>query len=186
MIFYRNLLRFSLVLALVGITIRPVAGHGGGTPQLTNVAVGPYWLSTWIQPDPPRPDNFHLTIAVAEPGDPTAEIKEAGPPVLGALVTVELRSYDTPVQVVSAVASHDQAANKLFYEADLTLPYPGLWKATITVVGADGRSGSVDFEVLVDIASGVDMTWWLVGGGVVVAFVAVIWLRRRMRVAQPG
>jgi len=171
---------YPFLLALWGFCVWLAAAsishaHGGGAPQLTNAEVGPYWISVWTQPDPPRVGDLHLTAALAEPGAADAPLKEAGAPILGASIEVQLRPLDRPGEVISTVASHEKAVNKLFYEADLLIPHPGRWQATLKVYGPDGGSGSVGFELEVEERVTVNLSWLLIGG--VVIFLALIpWL----------
>lgn len=170
------LLFFTLVCLLV-LSVPIVKAHGGGTPQLTNAEVGPYWISVWTQPDPPKVGELHLTAALAEPGAINASLKEAGPPILNALIEVQLRPLDRPGGSISAVASHENAVNKLFYEADLDIPHSGHWEATLLVNGPDSGSGTVSFELEVVEGSTINMSWSLIGT-MVVFFAAVIWMMR--------
>lgn len=168
------LLAFLISLAAVSTA----DAHGGGVPKLTNAEIGPYWISAWIQPDPPQVDDFHLTIALAEPGDSSAPVREAGPPILNALVEVQLRSLDRPAEVVSAFATHDNSANKLLYEADLVAPHAGRWEVVIEVVGPDGGSGTAGFAVEVVAASGFNIVWLLIGAPLIF-FAAAFWMLRK-------
>jgi hypothetical protein len=124
--------------------------HGGGTLKLSNVDFGPYWLSVWVSPDPPLINNFHLTIAVAEPGDLNVATREAGPPVLNQTISVTLTPIDVTATTVSALATHENATNKFFYEADLVVPAKGRWQATIEM--PEGTA-SAQFEVQVETPS---------------------------------
>ena len=84
------LARFLLFLLFLSF-VSPVEGHGGGTPRLVNEPDGPYWLSVWTSPDPARAEEpLHVTVGVTEPGSG----REAGPPVLGAEVSVTLARAD--------------------------------------------------------------------------------------------
>jgi hypothetical protein len=84
-----NLSPAQLVLALSG-PARTAQAHGGGVPQLTNAPAGPYRVSAWTQPDPPRAGTLHLSIAVSAP-QPGAAEAEAGDVVLDAAVRVRQR-----------------------------------------------------------------------------------------------
>jgi len=174
---YRRFLSFFSLLCLLVLAVPIVGAHGGGTPQLTNTEVGPYWISVWTQPDPPQVGDLHLTAALAEPGVLSASLKEAGPPILNALIEVQLQPLDRPGEIISAVASHESAVNKLFYEADLDVPYPGRWEVTLLVSGPDGGSGTVNFELEVVEGSTINMSWLLIRA-MVIFMAAVIWVMR--------
>ncbi|MFQ5611033.1 MAG: hypothetical protein ACE5H9_02765 [Anaerolineae bacterium] len=168
-----------LVLGL-GQTIRPAGAHGGGTPQLTNAEVGPYWVSVWTQPDPARVGEWHITVAVAEPPSPGSATNEAGPPVLDATVSVRLTSLERPGQTIMALATHEDAANKLFYEADLDLPRGGQWRASVDVQGPAG-GGQASFELQVLPGERSSGLAWAAWGGAGLAVLALGWLVVRRR-----
>lgn len=165
------LLAAGLLLLLVPLT----AAHGGGTPQLVNEPVGPYWLSVWTSPEPPRAgEPLHLTLALAEPGTG----REAGAPVLGATVTISLAAAQGSAAPLTVAATNANSANRLFYEADVTLPQPGAWTVSIDVAGTDG-GGSGSFDLEIREAGGPN--WFLWGGGSVLALGALFLLAGRRR-----
>jgi len=178
----RRFLLISLIISVWLSTAANINAHGGGTPYLVNADVGPYWISTWVQPDPPQTKEFHMTIALAE-ADPEAKFREAGPPILDALIQVQLRSLDQPDTVVSAVASHENAVNKFFYEADFALPHPGQWESVISVTGPDGGSGTISFEVEV-VESAVLPIRWLLVGSILIFFTLTFWMMRGSLVSK--
>ena len=174
----RYLIRIVIAVWIIAGLGADVNAHGGGTPQLVNVDIGPYWISTWINPFPPQIDNFHLAIALSEPTDPQAELREAGPPIQDAQVEVMLQPLDGPSPPVSRTAEHQDTFNKLFYEADFVLPYAGLWRGIITVQGPDGGSGSIEFEVEVGERSLVSADNILIIGTVFFLIIVFIMIRR--------
>jgi len=125
---------------------RSVQAHGGGTPQLINTEAGPYWVSVWTDPDPIRVGGFHVTVAVAEAPEPGASTQEAGDLVLDAAVRVRVEPVSQGGETLVAAATHDNAVNKLFYEADLTLPAEGRWHVDILVDGVTG-AGNASFDI---------------------------------------
>lgn len=148
------------------------AAHGGGTPQLANTRAGPYWMSVWTQPDPIRAGKAHFTVAVARPpADPSAAA-EPGPPVLDAVVEVQLAPVGRPRSVLVVPATHQTAANKLWYEADVDLPSAGRWLATVAVHGPDG-SGSAGFEI--EVLPPARFPAWTLFGGAGLAVLAAGW-----------
>lgn len=170
--------RYLLIyLGLYFIIAPTVTAHGGGTPQLINADIGPYWISTWVRPYPPETENFHLTVALSEPTDPTAALREAGPPVLNASVEVQLQSVVDPTLVVSAMATHDQAVNKFLYEADLTLPFAGQWQGQILVEGPDSGSGNIAFGI--EVVNGTTLNIPMLIAAGLILLLAVWWLMRR-------
>jgi hypothetical protein len=177
-------LRLLLFLVLtVALPTGVVSAHGGGVEQLANAEAGPYWVSVWTQPDPLRVGTAHITVAVSDPpptsGAQTADsgrtYREAGPPVLDATVQVAFKPLEHSGETLIALAAHEDAANKLFYEADVELPETGHWRVDITVEGPAG-TGSASFETQVFPPSTFD--WTLVGGLGLVGLVAVLMVQR--------
>lgn len=170
-------LEFVALIALVIIlaagylfvVVPAVAAHGGGTPQLVNAPIGPYWISLWTSPEPPRAaEPLHFTIGLAEPGTG----REAGAPVLGATIMVSLSRAQDESAPIRVAATNANSANRLFYEADVTLPEPGVWTASIDV---DGSEGSGDASIVLDVAEAGGPNWLLWGGGGIVV-IAVLFL----------
>ena len=155
------LLAVSLLLFLVPLAV----AHGGGTPQLVNEPTGPYWLSAWTSPDPPQAGKpLHFTVGLAEPGSG----REAGAPVLGAEVLVTMSPAQGMAPPVQAAATNANAANRLLYEADLTLPETGLWSVEIGVAGGEG-GGRASFQLEVVEATGTNWLLWGGSGALVIA-----------------
>lgn len=144
----------ATLLCLVGATAR---AHGGGTPQLTNEAVGPYLLSVWSNPNPAVVGQLHLTLALAD--------AESGAPITEAEVMVAARQGDT---TLTAVATHEGALVPEFYEADFDLPRTGEWQFDIVIEGETG-SGQAGFTLAVE-AGATNWLWIvLVGLGAALA-----------------
>jgi hypothetical protein len=157
-----SLLIVALVSAVVWVfAARGTQAHGGGVPQLTNAEAGPYWVSAWTQPDPLRVGKAHITVAVSEPGESGSGLREAGSAVLDALVQVQFKPLEGGGETLAVSATHENAANKIFYEADLELPETGRWQVDVSIEGPDG-SGSASFDTRVSPPSTVN--WALVGG----------------------
>lgn len=161
-----------LVLLLILLTIgeRNAAAHGGGTLRLNNEDIGPYWVSVWTAPEPVREGELHVTIAVAEPGERAGQ--QAGAPVLGASVEVTVSPRAGGLADISARATNEQAANRLYYEADLSLPVAGDWLVLVEVQGPDGR-GEAQFVLPVEAAGGSN---WLWIGAIALLVVAAFYL----------
>lgn len=172
--------RLLIVLGLVIMATVPsptALAHGGGTPQLTNEDIGPYWISVWTSPNPAREGQLHVTVSIAEPGEGGEQ--QAGAPVLGAAVELILIPPSGTMDAISARATNEQSANKLYYEADVHIPVAGDWLVQIDVQGAEG-SGQAQFELTVEPAQ--DNGWLLPGGAaflVIAAFFFYYAARRR-------
>ena len=172
----RTLLLLLLLLAW------PAAGlaHGGGTPQLVNEPAGPYCISVWTTPEPARVGEFHLTLALSEPG----EGREAGAPVLGADVRVRLEPVGAAdPSPLTTVATNENSTNRLFYEADVIISDSGAWLVQIEVDGPAGE-GNASFPLRVEPAQSTN--WLLLGGGGVLLVTALFAFlsRRRKRSAS--
>lgn len=162
----------GLVLLLLLLIVHSAQAHGGGTPRLVNEDIGPYWLSVWTSPDPPRVGELHLTIGLSEPGVG----RSAGDAVLGADVEVQLAPQATAEEAIVAAATNAQSTNKLFYETDVQVPRTGTWDVTIRASGPAG-SGSATFSLAVQEESG--LNWPLVGAAALAMVVVVVVVQSR-------
>jgi hypothetical protein len=154
--------------------------HGGGTPRLTNVDAGPYWVSVWTQPDPLRVGQAHITVAVSEPTDTGSARREAGLPVLDANVEVQVKPLDHAGETLAVQATHEGASNKLFFEADVDLPEKGRWQVIVAVNGPEG-AGSASFEAQVSSPSAFNWNWI---GGLGLGALAGVWVVNKFRVQK--
>ncbi|MDE0337406.1 MAG: hypothetical protein OXI80_07035 [Caldilineaceae bacterium] len=132
-----KLVHFSkaiLLLLLSGILLpAPLLAHGGvGVQHLNNVPAGPFRVYVWSDPEPPQVGEYHVTVALTEniEGDSTGL---AGGPVLDAVVTVEL-THEESGETLSARATHDDALNKLFYEASFEPAHQGNWSVRVSIL----------------------------------------------------
>ncbi len=128
---------WAIVIAF-GLTVMPVWAHGGGAPQLVNAEAGPYRVSLWTQPDPLQAGEVHFTVAVTAPPPQGAGANRTGPPIPDAVVNLHLTPLDAAAQAVDIAATHKNAVNKLFYEADTILPTAGRRQVIVQVNGPDG------------------------------------------------
>jgi len=143
-----------------------VLAHGGGTPRLTDVVVGPYRSFVWSQPEPPRVGEMHFAIVVVEAaGDAAASDSAAAldTPVLDATVQLELRAVTNQEQLLVSAATRDQALFPQYYETGLEVPTAGTWQANVIVIGPDGAGDArFDFVVLPPR----QINWMMVAGGI--------------------
>lgn len=154
-----------VIALLLAIWPGHVLAHGGGTLRLTNVAVGPYRLFVWSQPDTPRVGEMHFTVAVVEAnGDATASDSAAtlDTPVLDATVQFQLQTADNPEQVLLGAATRDQALFPQYYETDFEVPAAGNWQASVSVSGPAG-AGDATFAFVVLPPR--QINWIMVAGG---------------------
>jgi hypothetical protein len=191
----RRQLRFlgGLALSLIGLILflsfaaHPVQAHSGGTPQLTNAEAGPYRVSVWTGPDPVRAGELHVSVAVVESTEPGASQEEIGNLVLNATVQVRVEPIGQTGDALIAYATHENAVNKLLYEADLDLPAEGQWRVTIQVEGPAGAgSAAFEIEALPTSPSNIFLAVpWPVWAGLIVAVFAIGWLVQMSRSQKP-
>ena len=169
---------------------RPLAAHGGGTPRLTNVPVGPYHLYAWSDPEPWRAGEVHLSLAVTRP-NPDTSSNQVEIPVTDVEITVtytpvDNNGIDSSSAPVVVKAVRQEFLSDFYYEADPVLERVGDWQITIDVAGPDG-SGSTQFPM--ETLPARSLNWTLIGaaGGVVVVALALlaIWSRSQQPV-QPA
>jgi hypothetical protein len=159
----RKVFRVLIIALVLWVGVMPVWAHGGGVLQVASEPAGPYKVSVWTSPSPlanGRPT--HITIGIA--GGPQNE------PILDAAVQVRATSLSTN-QTVATTATTEQATNKLFYEADFTLPEQTIYEIQVHVTGRDGE-GTVAFEV--EVLPQGHTSWWMVGFiglGIIMSFV---------------
>lgn len=156
-----------VLLSSVLVNSRPVAAHGGGTPQLVNSEAGPYRLYVWTQPEPLNAGDVHVTIAVTVP-DPAASgqtnsaaLNQADLAVTDAEVAVNFVLTQPPQNVVAHADLIDRTGVP-YYEADVVLPISGTWQTRVSVNGQEG-AGEIAFEL--NVLPPREINWPLVGGG---------------------
>ena len=157
----------GILLISIGFT-HALEAHAGGTPRIVNEPAGDFVISVWSLPDPITPDvesNFVVFVADGE----GFELSRAATPVLGA--EIELVFAQGSDELTYA-ATHERAANKLFYESYLTLPSMGAWTVDVSVA-FEGKQGEAQF--VVDVAQGEAQINWLLYGGIGLVVIAVAW-----------
>ena len=134
----------ALVLLIGALLPAPLLAHAGvGIQHLNNVPTGPYRVYVWSDPEPPEVGEYHVTVALTEnvEGDTTGL---AGGPVLDAFVIVEI-THQQSGETLSARATHDDALNKLFYEASFAPAKQGIWSVQVRIAPPgceDGQNGN--------------------------------------------
>lgn len=127
-----SLKRIALFLTLfVWFTFSgQVLGHSGGEPVISEATAGPFLLYVWLDPIPAVVGKQHITISV---NTPAPDNSTQSVPVVEANVSVTARSIGDPQLLITVPALHEQAANKLFYEARLDLPESGTWQLSFEI-----------------------------------------------------
>lgn len=148
-----------LLISLALLVAQPTAWANGGTPKLTGAIVGPYTVSVWTKPEPPRVGRIHVSVAVMRPQDSS--------PILDARVRVAAEPIHGQENLISANASRSWG---LLYDADLYIPSDGRWRIDLQVEGKAG-TGSTGFELEVKPPPKVN---WQVMGATVVLLLATL------------
>ncbi len=156
------------IVAVLGVLVLGASGSAranGGTLRLARAEAGPYLVSVWTQPDPPRVGRLDVSVAVMRPQDST--------PVLDVAATVAARHADDPASSVSGVAVRGGGGNLLLYHAELELSRAGRWRVTVAVQAPAGQ-GSASFQV--EAVRGAPYAPFLVA---VAGAVLLVWILRR-------
>jgi mono/diheme cytochrome c family protein len=170
---FRSVLGLVLLLGVV-VAGAARADHGG-TLQLNGDPAGPYRVSVWTQPTPPRPGPLSVTVAVMRP--------ESFRPIGDVSVELTAESLEPAAGLgPSAVRAVKGPEAWSGYMAELPIPRAGSWKVTVRVEGRDG-TGTANFPLDVPRASGGPWLWIAAGGALVLA-AGGAWLTRRWRRAR--
>jgi hypothetical protein len=157
-----------LALLLLVVVANSMAAHGGtGTPQLTNEDIGPYRIFVWSAPEPPQVGPYHVAVAMTEslPGDASGF---AGKPILNADITVTL-THVASGETLTKKATHQDAVNKIYYEADFEVPTPGEWSVHLAVIGPDGAAEAAYMAEILEAT----FNWMPIAGGALAVLLAV-------------
>lgn len=175
-----------LLVLLTGIWPEHLLAHGGGTPRLTNVTVGPYRLFVWSQPNTPRVGEMHFTVAVVA-ADGGANAADSGDildsPVLDATVQLQLWATDDSEQMLVSAATRDQALFPQYYETNVDVPTAGTWQANVTVNGPAG-AGDATFNFVVLPPR--QINWAMVAGGILLLLLISVAGRVKRHVGPTG
>lgn len=164
-----TLLLSALLVAISLITPEGQAeAHAGGQPQLINGQAGPFLVSVWSLPNPLVSGDVNFILAVAE----TQTINGIDEAVVVLDADVELIFTSEDGETIRVDATHQNATNKLFYEAYFELPEAGEWNAVVNV-NYEGESGSVPFVASADTPP-LNINWTLLGG-IALVLLAVGW-----------
>jgi hypothetical protein len=163
-----------LLLAALAALALPVLAWAHGdvsTMRVSRQQAGPYAITVFTGPDPLPAGEVDVSVLVEGQADSDV--------VLDARVTVEATPLGHDGAGGVFEATHEEAANKLFYAAHLPLERAGRWRIDVRVEGARGQ-GSASFEVetratglfdhpLISVAVALGLAlallWWLRGSG---------------------
>lgn len=161
-------------LGLLVTTAGVSNAHGGGTPQLSDVAAGPFRLFVWTSPEPWRAGGeAHVTVAVTS-------LDAAGQmiPVEGATIAIELTPAGAPERAIVLAATPVSGAGAGFYEGDTSLSQAGEWDVSVRVAAAAG-TGDAGFVYQVQPGSQINWLLWIGGALAVLAIVGYFGTRRK-------
>lgn len=138
-----------------------VQAHGGGIPFVTNEPLGEFVASVWLNPSPLETGAIHVTVGLAK--DESV--------VLNQRINVMLVSAENGT--LQAPATHENAANRFFYEADLEVANAGDY---MLIVEVEGQTGYLETDVTVQAPSWTRSPWV---GFAALGIVALIWVINR-------
>lgn len=152
----KRLIFLGLMLFFISLPMSQLQAHGLGKQQLERVEVGSFLVTVWTDPDPVLADQeLHVTIG----------IEYENGLLLNAQVDIIANSLDDTDLHESASATHDNAVNKLHYEAPLILEKGGQWQITIAITDDEGE-GQVSFNL--DVEEGdQNLPWTWIGAGII-------------------
>ncbi len=157
-----------VLLAIAAVPLRLEAN--GGTLRLSRAVAGPYLVSAWTQPDPPRVGAVDLSVAVMSPA--TGE----------AILEAEARAAAEPAgstgAAVSTTLARGAGGNLLLHHGILDVPAVGAWRVAVQVIGPAGP-GEVAFTL--DVGPPLPVTVSVVIGIAVLAFGGLVWWVRTKR-----
>ncbi len=164
----RSIPRLTALLGIVTIIagLAPLATHAnGGQVRIADYPLGPYTVTVFTSPVPLTTGTVDVSVLLQD--------RETKAIVDGATIslTVTPASGGPPQQYA---VTREQATNPLYYAAEFPITEPGRYHLQLDIRGPAG-SGSVTFEVTVELGrSSWLQSWWLWGGAALV-ILAILW-----------
>lgn len=147
------------------------AEANGGRLQLARAPVGPYLVSVWTDPDPPRLGRLDVSVAVMTPPD--------GEPVLDAEVRLRVGPPGGRESAPPVTLRRGGGGNLLLHHEEVDLPTSGRSTLTVDVTGPAGR-GAVTFSI--DVLPRQGSAWVVAAISLLVMLgVGVVLFKRRFR-----
>ena len=161
-----------LALLLLGQPPR-AAAHAGGTLQLANETVGPYLMSLWTLPEPPRAgEPLHVSLFLLTLPSSDGKSQDF---ILDANVAIMVAPAGGG-ETLQEPGLHIDPNNPFYYEADFPVDEDGAWDVRILV---DSPDGSGELSLTVDVLPAErGLTWVYVAAAVVIAAAAGVFLLR--------
>jgi|SRR5579884_1804683 len=119
----------------------PSAAHADGGALRLSERHGPYRVSVFTSPTPPRAGPVDVSVLVQD--------ADSGETVSDVTVRVRAAPHGRPGAAIHADATTEAATNKLFRAAVCELPEPGAWDVQVDV---DGPRGAAAVRLTVDVA----------------------------------
>ena len=150
-----------------------VVAHGGGLPRLVNESLDDYTISVWMNPSPLTVGEVHLTVALA--------FDES------VVLNRNIQILVTPLaggQTVVSDATHENATNRFFYEADSEISQTGMYQFEVRVEGIEATVSFVE-EVQDAPRTSNRLTILIVVAAILFLARLVWWLTKRVRGNAP-
>lgn len=135
----------------VSLAVGVPAAPNGGTVRVAKAPAGPYLVSAWSQPEPPRVGRLDVSVAVMRPVTEDA--------LLDARVTATAEAADGKAGARAMALVPGGGGNPLYYHALFEMPAPGRWRVTLAVEGPAG-AGRAAFDL--DVQPARSPVWTLV------------------------
>lgn len=162
-----------LILAMA-LIVESAASHGLGEQKLERIESGPFRISAWVDPiEPTTDDELHITVAL--------EDREGL--VTNATVQVEMVQREDRTITFDAAATHEQAVNKLHYEAAFDIAESGDYDVTVQVTNNNGN-GEADFSINIAPGNGDTISPGWVIAGVAGTLIVILMVWNRVQLAR--
>lgn len=157
-----------VVAVLVVLLCARAVLANGGSLRLDRAPLGPYVVSAWTEPAPPRVGSLDISVAVMQPG--------TGTPVLDGEIRVRAQAVHSPSLPSLVVLGLGKGGNALLHHGEVALPRPGLWRLTVILQGPGG-SGETGF--VLDVHERAFWPWIIAAGAGLLCGAYVIGRLRR-------
>lgn len=157
------------ILFLFLATPWSVVAHGGGLPRLVNEPLDDYTISVWINPSPLTVGEVHLTVALAfdESVVLNRDIQVLATPLAGG-------------QTIVSDATHENATNRFFYEADSEISQTGMYQFEVKVDGIEATASFVEeVQDAPRTSNRLTTVFWV--GTILIIVQLVRWITKRKR-----
>ena len=155
----------TTAIAFIAMTLVCSRALGDGGTLRLNETAGPYRVSVFTSPSPPRAGRVDVSVLVQD-ASTSAILPDA-------TVNVSVSSFERPEVVRGYVATHEAATNKLLVAAECELPVAGEWRIDVDVESqradekplADGRAAQSNATFTLEVGEPLpgwwDMTPWI-------------------------